>query len=83
MSTLQEFKLKFYELMIQYALHNSEYLDVARHYHKIWETPSIKADETGRGKEVCTSTLLSNQRLTYLVGTRTYHLLCRACAPRQ
>ena len=38
-------------MMIHYALHNSEYLDVAKHYHKIWETPSIKADETGRGKE--------------------------------
>ena len=38
--------------MIQYALHNSEYLDVAQYYHKIWETPSVKDDTNGKGREV-------------------------------
>ncbi|KAJ7596844.1 hypothetical protein C8J56DRAFT_1000939 [Mycena floridula] len=37
-------KLKYYNLMIQYSLHHDEYLDVAKHYYKIWETPSVKAD---------------------------------------
>ncbi|KAH8119944.1 26S proteasome non-ATPase regulatory subunit 12 [Phellopilus nigrolimitatus] len=47
----EELKLKYYDLMIQYALHGSEYLDVAKHYHKIWETPTIKEDVTGKGRE--------------------------------
>ena len=39
-------------MMIQYALNHSQYLDAAKYYHKVWETPTIKAEETGRGKEV-------------------------------
>lgn len=38
--------------MIQHALHHSSYLDVAKYYHKVWETPSIKEDETDKGKSV-------------------------------
>lgn len=34
--SVQDLKLKFYELMIQYALHESSYLDVAKYYHEIW-----------------------------------------------
>ena len=49
----QDLKLKFYDLMIQYALHQTAYLDVAKHYYKIWETPSIKGDEAGKGRQVC------------------------------
>lgn len=49
---IQDLKLKYYELMIQYALHGSEYLDVAKYYHKVWETPSIKEDVTDKGREV-------------------------------
>ncbi|KAI6047798.1 26S proteasome non-ATPase regulatory subunit 12 [Pisolithus marmoratus] len=41
----EDLKLKFYELMIQLALHRSAYLDVAKHYEKVWDTPSIKEDE--------------------------------------
>jgi len=37
--------------MIQHALHALSYLDAAKHYHKVWETPSVKDDETGKGKE--------------------------------
>ena len=48
----QDLKLKYYEMMIQYALQHSEYLDAAKYYHKIWETASIKADTNGRGREV-------------------------------
>lgn len=39
-------------MMIQYALNQSEYLDAAKYYYKVWETPSIKSDESGRGREV-------------------------------
>lgn len=48
----QDLKLKYYEMMIQYALQTSEYLDATKYYHKVWETPSIKADVDGRGREV-------------------------------
>ncbi|KAJ6520074.1 PCI domain-containing protein [Mycena sanguinolenta] len=43
-------KLKYYDLMIQHALHGSAYLDVAKYYYKVWETPSIKEDTTDQGK---------------------------------
>ncbi|TFK56583.1 hypothetical protein OE88DRAFT_36148 [Heliocybe sulcata] len=46
----EELKLKYYDLMIQHALHHSAYLDVAKYYEKVWETPSIKEDENGKGQ---------------------------------
>ncbi|KDR85390.1 hypothetical protein GALMADRAFT_54206 [Galerina marginata CBS 339.88] len=45
-----DLKLKYYDLMIQHALHHDAYLDVAKHYHKVWETPSIKEDVNDKGK---------------------------------
>lgn len=48
----QDLKLKYYDMMIQYALYGSTYLDAAKYYHKVWETPSIKEDVNGRGREV-------------------------------
>lgn len=38
--------------MIQFSLHQTAYLDVAKHYYKIWETPSIKEDEGNKGLQV-------------------------------
>lgn len=32
--------------MIQQALHQTAYLEVAKHYEKVWDTPSIKNDES-------------------------------------
>jgi hypothetical protein len=32
--------------MIQQALHQTAYLEVAKHYEKVWDTPSIKDDES-------------------------------------
>ncbi|CAE7080397.1 unnamed protein product [Rhizoctonia solani] len=46
----EDLKLKYYELMIKYALHNASYLDAAKHYYKVWETPSIKSETEGRGR---------------------------------
>ncbi|KAF9015569.1 hypothetical protein BDQ17DRAFT_1229505 [Cyathus striatus] len=45
-----DLKLKFYDLMIQHALHSSAYLDVAKYYYKVWETPSIKSDVADKGR---------------------------------
>lgn len=50
---VQELKLRYYDMLIQHALHSSAYLDVAKYYHKIWETPSVKEDESGKGRVVC------------------------------
>lgn len=38
--------------MIQHALHHDSYLDVAKYYYKVWETPSIKEDANDKGKTV-------------------------------
>ncbi|KAI9461173.1 hypothetical protein F5148DRAFT_1215539 [Russula earlei] len=43
-------KLLFYDMMVQYGLRHHAYLDVAKYYHKVWETPSIKQDVNGKGK---------------------------------
>jgi hypothetical protein len=48
----QSIKLQFYDMMVQYGLHDHAYLDVAKHYHKVWETPSIKEDVSDKGKTV-------------------------------
>ncbi|QRW11889.1 26S proteasome non-ATPase regulatory subunit 12 [Ceratobasidium sp. AG-Ba] len=48
----EDLKLKYYDLMIQFALHHASYLDAAKYYYKVWETPSIKAETEGRGKSV-------------------------------
>ncbi|KAG8970673.1 hypothetical protein FRC03_004055 [Tulasnella sp. 419] len=47
----EDLKLKYYDLMIQFALHSSAYLDVAKYFYKIWETPIIKEEVDGRGRE--------------------------------
>ncbi|RDX51116.1 PCI-domain-containing protein [Lentinus brumalis] len=47
----EDLKLKYYDMMIQYALYQSAYLDAAKYYYKVWETPSIKEDVDGRGRE--------------------------------
>lgn len=52
---LQDLKLKYYDLMIQHALHQTAYLDAANYYYKVWETPSIKEDVNDKGKTVRTS----------------------------
>ncbi|KAF8973597.1 26S proteasome non-ATPase regulatory subunit 12 [Flammula alnicola] len=46
----EDLKLKYYDLMIQHALHHDSYLDVAKYYYKVWETPSIKEDVNDKGK---------------------------------
>ncbi|KAF8898941.1 hypothetical protein BD779DRAFT_1637987 [Infundibulicybe gibba] len=46
----EDLKLKYYDLMIEHALHQSSYLDVAKYYYKVWETPSIKKDVADKGR---------------------------------
>ncbi|KAH8992519.1 hypothetical protein EDB92DRAFT_1934821 [Lactarius akahatsu] len=49
-ATNEGIKLQFYDMMVQYGLRHKAYLDVAKYYHKVWETPSIKEDVQGKGK---------------------------------
>jgi 26S proteasome regulatory subunit N5 len=37
--------------MISYALHGSQYLEVAKYFYKVWETPAIKEDVDGKGRQ--------------------------------
>lgn len=41
--------------MIQHALHASSYLDAAKYFYKVWETPSVKSDTAGKGKDALES----------------------------
>ncbi|KAI8068249.1 PCI domain-containing protein [Gongronella butleri] len=41
----EDLKLRFYELMIQHALHEEQYLNVHKYYKQIYDTESIQADK--------------------------------------
>ncbi|RCH87488.1 26S proteasome non-ATPase regulatory subunit 12 [Rhizopus azygosporus] len=41
----EDLKLRFYELMIQHALHEDQYLNVHKYYKQIYESESIQQDE--------------------------------------
>ena len=56
----QDLKLKFYEMMIQYALKHSAYLDAAKYWYKVWETPTIKEEVDARGRHVRISRYLTS-----------------------
>lgn len=59
LNPVQELKLRYYDMLIEHALHSSSYLDVAKYYHKIWETPAVKEDENGKGRVVCFRSIIS------------------------
>jgi len=63
MLAVQDLKLKYYDLMIQHALHNDSYLDAAKYYEEVWQTPSIKEDVNGKGRMVSTHDLIIHLRL--------------------
>jgi hypothetical protein len=35
-------KLRYYDLMIQYALHEKEYLNICKYYREIYDTVQLK-----------------------------------------
>lgn len=43
--SFEELKIKFYTLMIRYHFNEKDYLEIARSYHSIYETSTIKANE--------------------------------------
>lgn len=36
--------MRYYDLMIEYSLHENEYLNVCKHYRQIYDTPIVKED---------------------------------------
>jgi 26S proteasome regulatory subunit N5 len=55
---LQVLKLKFYRLMIEYhSLAEKEAFEIAQHYHSIYDTPVVKAEEA-QWKEALSSCVL-------------------------
>ena len=81
---LQDLKLKYYDMMIQYALQHDAYLDVAKYYYKVWETPSIKEDVADKGRAVRTVPLLPYFKpLKLCSGSRAYCLLHRPSTTQQ
>ncbi|KAK3806341.1 MAG: PCI domain-containing protein [Benniella sp.] len=49
---VQDLKLRYYDLMIEYSLHENEYLSVCKHYRQIYDTPSVKEDPIKAKKAV-------------------------------
>mmetsp|Transcript_995 Transcript_995/g.1258 ORF Transcript_995/g.1258 Transcript_995/m.1258 type:complete len:438 (-) Transcript_995:270-1583(-) len=42
---MQEIKVRFYQLMIQYDMHENNPFQLSQHYHAIYDTPSVKENE--------------------------------------
>ncbi|KAF9912767.1 26S proteasome non-ATPase regulatory subunit 12 [Lobosporangium transversale] len=49
---VQDLKLRFYDLMIEYSLHENEYLNACKHYRQIYDTPCIKEDPAKAKKAI-------------------------------
>eukprot|EP01102_Stenamoeba_stenopodia_P002677 TRINITY_DN12536_c0_g1_i1.p1 TRINITY_DN12536_c0_g1~~TRINITY_DN12536_c0_g1_i1.p1 ORF type:complete len:445 (+),score=132.92 TRINITY_DN12536_c0_g1_i1:192-1526(+) len=43
--SMQDLKIKFYQLMIRFYFHEEDFLEICRSYQAIYETPSVKADK--------------------------------------
>ncbi len=57
--SLEELKLKYYQLLIRYHSHNNSYIDICRCYKAIYETDSI-ADDPEKWKPVSAYLQCSN-----------------------
>lgn len=73
--SLEELKLKYYQLLIRYHSHNNSYIDICRCYKAIYETDSI-ADDPEKWKpvlqKICWFVVLaaaSSDQVTLLNGT--------------
>ncbi|SNX81901.1 probable RPN5 - 26S proteasome regulatory subunit [Melanopsichium pennsylvanicum] len=44
----QDLKLRYYGLMIEYALREDKFLDICKYYREIYDTPSVKEDADKR-----------------------------------
>ncbi|KAJ9078959.1 proteasome regulatory particle subunit, variant 2 [Entomophthora muscae] len=44
----EDLKLRFYNLMVDHALHENEYLNICKYYREIYSTKAVESDETDR-----------------------------------
>ena len=54
--TLEQLKLKYFELLITFHAHQNDYLEICRCFRAMYETPSISADEEKRAavlRKIC------------------------------
>lgn len=59
----QDLKLKYYDLMIQLAVHDGKYLPICRHYLAVFNTPCIQEDANKRKEalqHVCVFAILAS-----------------------
>ena len=54
---MQELKLKYYTLMVRYWTNEKNFLEIAKAYQAIYDTPQVKASDA-LWKTVCISHLL-------------------------
>jgi hypothetical protein len=66
----QDLKLRYYELIIQLALHEDKYLDACKAYQEVWDTEEVKADAE-KEKEVSSGQRLLDILLLKLDGYLT------------
>ncbi|KAJ3416096.1 26S proteasome non-ATPase regulatory subunit 12 [Chytridiales sp. JEL 0842] len=52
-----DLKLRFYDLMTQYSIHEKQYLATCKHFREVYETPRIKEDQA-KWSEVLKSVVL-------------------------
>jgi hypothetical protein len=71
--------------MIQHALRQAAYLDVAKHFYKIWEMPSTQEDQDGAAVQVSAAPLqfLGRACLYIMSGIGAYRLLLDTGTSRQ
>lgn len=65
----QHEKERYYRMMIRYYSHVKQYLDVCRSYLSIYNTPSVKADESKVTPSI-TDCFFSFLKPTHTVGSR-------------
>ncbi|KAI9292858.1 hypothetical protein K502DRAFT_343605 [Neoconidiobolus thromboides FSU 785] len=52
-----DLKLRFYKLMIEYSLHEGEYLNICKYYREIYNTKSLDSDEEAKADALSRSLL--------------------------
>lgn len=78
-------KLRFYDLIVQLALQEENYLEACNAYQEVWDTEEIKADEA---KELNVSysfadaTRPTPKSSSQDIGYRKHHRLCYSRAVR-
>lgn len=84
---IQDLKLRYYELIIQLALHEDKYLDACKAYQEVWDTEEVKADpekekEVSLSRRLIETSLLKSNNYTPS-GHREHYRLHRSGAVRQ